>query len=169
MVRGTALEPEARKRYEAISKVRMTPACLQSNKHAWQRASVDGLAANGNTVVEIKCGESVYKKTASSRHVPSYYIGQLQHILAVTELPCIDFFCWLPGLQGIHLRVERDDPYIARLIVTEQAFWQQLIMQKGSNNAQQGALSDLGMAPCGVFIYYIRPRCICVVHGAGRV
>ena len=130
MVRGTALEPEARKRYEAISKVRVTPACLQSTKHTWQRASVDGLAADGSTVVEIKCGDSVYRKTASSRQVPSYYIGQLQHILAVTELPCIDFFCWLPGLQDIHLRVERDDPYIARLIVTEQAFWQQIIKQK---------------------------------------
>ena len=131
MARGTALEPEARKRYEAISKVCVTPACLQSNTHKWQRASVDGLAANGNTVVEIKCGESVYKKTAGSRQVPSYYIGQLQHILAVTELPHIDFFCWLPNLPEIHLRIKRDDHYIARLLVIEQAFWQLLIKKKG--------------------------------------
>ena len=130
MEKGTALEPEARIRYEAISKVRVTPACLQSKKHQWQRASVDGLAADGNTVVEIKCGESVYKKTASSRLVPSYYIGQLQHILAVTDLPHIEFFCWLPNLPEIHLRIKRDDRYIARLIVAEQAFWQQLINQK---------------------------------------
>jgi len=130
MERGTALEPEARFRYEAISKVRVAPACLQSNKHQWQRASVDGLSANGNTVVEIKCGESVYKKTASSRLVPSYYIGQLQHILAVTDLPHIEFFCWLPNLPEIHLRIKRDDRYIARLIVAEQEFWQQLINQK---------------------------------------
>ncbi len=130
--RGTALEPEARQRYEAISKVRVAPACLQSIKHKWQRASVDGLAANGSAVVEIKCGESVYKKTASSRQVPSYYIGQLQHILSVTELPHIDFFCWLPNRQEIHLRIKRDDRYIARLVVAEQAFWQQLIKQKRS-------------------------------------
>lgn len=131
MARGTALEPEARKRYEAISKVRVAPACLQSNEHTWQRASVDGLATDGNVVVEIKCGESVYKRTASSRQVPSYYIGQLQHILAVTDLPHIDFFCWLPNLPEIHLRINRDDHYIARLIVAEQAFWRQLIKQKG--------------------------------------
>jgi len=130
MARGTALEPEARKRYEAINKIRVTPACLQSNKHKWQRASVDGLAAGGNAVVEIKCGESVYKKTVSSKQVPSYYVGQLQHILAVTDLPHIDFFCWLPNLPEIHLRIERDDHYIARLIVAEQAFWQRLIKQK---------------------------------------
>ncbi len=134
MARGTALEPEARSRYEAISRVRVLPACLQSNNHEWQRASVDGLAADGNVVVEIKCGESVYKKTASSRQVPRYYVGQLQHILAVTELSHIDFFCWLPNLPEVHLRINRDDRYIARLIVAEQAFWQQLIKQKGTRN-----------------------------------
>ena len=131
MARGTALEPEARKRYEEISKIRVAPACLQSTKHAWQRASVDGLAVNRSTVVEIKCGESVYRKTASSRQVPGYYVGQLQHILAVTDLPHIDFFCWLPSRPGIHLRINRDDRYIARLIVVEKAFWQQFTKQKG--------------------------------------
>ena len=131
MARGTALEPEARKRYEAISEVCVTPACLQSNRHEWQRASVDGLAEDGNAVVEIKCGEVVYKKTAGSGQVPGYYIGQLQHILAVTELPHIDFFCWLPNRPEIHLRIKRDDHYIARLIVAEQEFWQRLVGQKG--------------------------------------
>jgi putative phage-type endonuclease len=128
--RGNALEPEARKRYEAVSRIRVDPACLQSHTHTWQRASVDGLAANGNTVVEIKCGESTYKQTARSRQVPSYYVGQLQHILAVTELPHIDFFCWVPNRPEIHLCIKRDDHYIARLVVAEHAFWQQLIQQK---------------------------------------
>lgn len=126
MARGTALEPEARKRYESINKIRVAPACLQSNKHNWQRASVDGLSDNGSAVVEIKCGESVYKKTAGSRQVPSYYVGQLQHILAVTDLAHIDFFCWLPGLAEVHLRINRDDAYIGRLIAAEQTFWQQV-------------------------------------------
>ena len=130
MARGTVLEPEARQRYEAMSKVRVAPACLQSNTHKWQRASVDGMAADGSAVVEIKCGESVYKKTARSRRVPGYYIGQLQHILAVTDLPHIDFFCWLPNLPEIHLRIKRDDSYIARLIVIEQAFWHQFKKEK---------------------------------------
>lgn len=130
MARGTVLEPEARKRYEAISKVRVAPACLQSNTHEWQRASVDVLAATANAVVEIKCGESVYRKTAKSRQVPSYYVGQLQHILAVTGLPQIDFFCWLPNLPEIHLCIRRDDRYIARLIVVEQEFWRQFMKQK---------------------------------------
>jgi putative phage-type endonuclease len=130
MERGTALEPEARKRYELISKVRVEPACLQSTKYAWQRASVDGLALNGSTVVEIKCGESVYRKTAATRQVPDYYVGQLQHILAVTGLLHIDFFCYLPRQPEVHLRINRNDAYIARLISAEQSFWQQLVKQR---------------------------------------
>jgi putative phage-type endonuclease len=129
MARGTALEPEARRRYERISGNSVEPACLQSNKHAWQRASLDGLSADRNTVVEIKVGDSVYKNTASTRQVPRYYVGQLQHILAVTALPHIDFFCWLPNRPEIGLRVMRDDSYIARLIAAEQNFWQQLLAQ----------------------------------------
>lgn len=130
MARGTALEPEARKRYELISKVCVEPACLQSTKYEWQRASVDGLALNGSAVVEIKCGESVYKKSAATMQVPDYYVGQLQHILAVTGLLYIDFFCYLPRRPEVHLRIKRNDAYIAMLTSVEQAFWQQLAKQK---------------------------------------
>lgn len=129
MARGTALEPEARRRYEEISGISVEPACLQSTKHEWQRGSLDGLSADRNTVVEIKVGDSVYKNTASTRQVPRYYVGQLQHILAITELPHIDFFCWLPNRPEIRLRVMRDDSYIARLIAAEKEFWQQLLTQ----------------------------------------
>lgn len=130
MERGVVLEPEARRRYEALRRTRVLPACLQSNRHAWLRASVDGLEAGGNAVVEIKCGESIYRKMADRRQVPRYYFGQLQHILAVTDLPAIDFFCWLPDRPGIHLRVDRDERYIARLVEAEQAFWQRLVRQR---------------------------------------
>lgn len=128
--RGTALEPEARKRYEIVRNVRVEPACLQSVRYEWQRASVDGLELNGSAVVEIKCGEGVYKKTAATRQVPLYYVGQLQHILAVTGLPCIDFFCYLPLYPEVHLLVKRDDNYIARLISAEESFWQRLVKQR---------------------------------------
>jgi putative phage-type endonuclease len=129
MARGSALEPEARKRYEALSGISVPPACLQSNQYEWQRASLDGLSPDGSAVVEIKCGDSVYKKTASTRQVPRYYVGQLQHILAVTDLPYIDFFCWLPKLPEIHLHIDRDESYITRLIVAERAFWDQFMNQ----------------------------------------
>lgn len=121
--RGSELEPFARKRYESDKCIEVSPLCLQSDQHSWMRASLDGLSSDMCTVVEIKCGESVYKQTASTGKVPQYYIGQLQHILAVTGLPSIDFFCYLPSRDPICVNVLRDAAYISKLISAEQTFW----------------------------------------------
>ena len=135
MRRGNELEPLARRRYERLSGVSVDPACLQSSRHTWQRASVDGLAADGSVVVEIKCGDSVYEKTSRSLSVPGYYLGQLQHILAVTGLGHIDFFCYLPSRPDVRVRVERDDVYIRRLVSTEREFWEQITMRRAALRA----------------------------------
>jgi len=46
MARGTELEPEARKLYVAKTGRDVRPACLQSTRYDWLRASLDGLALN---------------------------------------------------------------------------------------------------------------------------
>jgi putative phage-type endonuclease len=128
--RGKALEPEARMCYERLTGLAVRPVCLQNIQFDWLRASVDGLAYDGNTVVEIKCGDSVYKRTAAERQVPRYYYGQLQHILAVTGLQRIDFWCYLPGYPEVRLSVDRDARYIDTLIKTENEFWQELLRRR---------------------------------------
>lgn len=123
MAMGTALEPEARKAYCMHRATLVEPACLQSEAHPWLRASVDGISSDWDRVVEIKCGESVYRKTAATGRAPGYYYGQLQHILAVTGLGEIDFWCYLPGLSPVLVTVERDERYITRMIKAEYEFW----------------------------------------------
>jgi hypothetical protein len=54
-----------------------------------------------------------------TRRVPRYYVGQLQHILAVTGLRDIDFWCYLPGLQEVHLRQLREE---------EEMFWEEVLL-----------------------------------------
>jgi putative phage-type endonuclease len=126
MARGTALEPEARRCYESRTGFPVYPACLQNSERQWLRASVDGLAGDGESVVEIKCGERTYHRAFQSRKVPDYYYGQLQHILAVTGLFRIDFFCYHPDRPEVHLQIERSGSYIDRLLEAEWAFWQKL-------------------------------------------
>ena len=123
MARGTELEPEARRRYIAATGKEVRPACLQSRQYGWLRASVDGLSLSGEAVVEIKCGNSVYRTAAETQCVPDYYYGQLQHILAVTGLSSIDFWCYLPGRPEVLLSVARDATYIDDLIRAELEFW----------------------------------------------
>ena len=83
MRRGMELEPIARKLYNDKHNQNVRPVCLQSNTYEWLKASLDGLSIDRNSVVEIKCGESVYKSVNNFRKVPDYYYGQLQHVLAV--------------------------------------------------------------------------------------
>jgi putative phage-type endonuclease len=123
MNRGTLLEPEARRCYIARTGNDVKPACLQSNQHIWLRASVDGISTTGNAIVEIKCGESVYRHTSQYRCAPDYYYGQLQHILAVSGLTSLDFWCYLPCRPELLTTVVRNDKYIESLIAAERNFW----------------------------------------------
>lgn len=123
MALGRRLEPEARKRYIAETGKDVRPVCLQSTRYDWLRASLDGLTVDHDAVVEIKCGRSAYWSTARSGSVPTYYYGQLQHIMAITGLDSLDFWCYWPDNPEILLPVERDDDYIEVLLSKELKFW----------------------------------------------
>jgi putative phage-type endonuclease len=123
MARGTELEPEARRLYIAETGRNVRPACLQSTRYDWLRASLDGLATNHDAVVEIKCGQSAYRTTSQTGSVPDYYYGQMQHILAVTGLDSLDFWCYWPAYPALLIPVPRNVAYIERLLNKELEFW----------------------------------------------
>ena len=123
MQRGTQLEPIALAHYCDKKKLDVEPVCVQSTELPWMKASIDGINFENEIVVEIKCGDSVYRKAAYNRTVPDYYYGQLQHILAVTGFSTIDFWCYLPEKRPILLEVRRNKSYIERLIEKESEFW----------------------------------------------
>jgi putative phage-type endonuclease len=127
MIRGTKLEPAARRAYSKLTGRDVRSVCLQSSRYPWMRASLDGLSACGRHAVEIKCGASAYNTTATSKSPPSYYYAQLQHTLAVTGLDGLDFCCYWPGMPEIVLRVQRDNEYILRLLEAEALFWQRVL------------------------------------------
>lgn len=130
MARGHALEPEARARFCDRSGIAMEPACLASSGTPFMRASVDGICLASRRLLEIKCGEKAYAITERSGEVPSYYVGQLQHILAVTGFEAIDYWCWLPGRKPLHLHIERDEAFIGELRSTEARFWDRVLDQR---------------------------------------
>lgn len=132
MIRGRELEPEARKVFIQKTNVTFMPVCIEHRSLTWLKASLDGLSTDGRFVVEIKCGKSAYEKTERSQKVPDYYYGQLQHILAVTGLVRIEFWCYLPSRQGVYLRIYRDNEYIKNLLDQEYNFWKQV--QEYRNN-----------------------------------
>ena len=131
MTRGTELEPEARRLYIAKTGREVRPVCLQSTRYDWLRASLDGFAINHDAVVEIKCGQSAYRTSSQTGSVPDYYYGQMQHILAVTGLDSLDFWCYWPGCPSILIPIPRNSAYIERLLNRELEFWN--LVQQGNS------------------------------------
>lgn len=123
---GAALERKARAHYCQTMGVTVTPACVQSIARPWQRASLDGLSADGERVVEIKCGGAAYQRAAARKRPPRHHFAQLQHILAVTGLPVIDYWCDWPQRPPLRLEVQRDEAYLERLLSAEEVFWKRL-------------------------------------------
>ncbi len=121
--RTAGLERAARARYCIATGLTVTPTCVQSLVRPWQRASLDGLSTDGERAVEIKCGQATYASAAARGRPPRYHTPQLQHILAVTGLPVIDYWCYLPACAPLRLEVRRDEAYQQRLLAAEEAFW----------------------------------------------
>lgn len=130
--RSAARERQARSQYCLAVAVTVAPACVQSIERPWQRASLDGLSADGERIVEIKCGRSTYHKTAAHRRPPRHHFPQLQHILAVTGAPVIDYWCHCPPHPPLRLEVRRDTAYIERLLAAEEVFWQRFAATSGA-------------------------------------
>ncbi len=125
MERGKRLEPVAREAFVRHTGIEVEPVCVQSTDHAWMRASLDGLSADGQHVLEIKCPGEKDHSLAASGCVPEKYYPQLQHILAVTGLAEIHYWSFRFD-HTVLLKVERNEPFIADLIAKEVAFWTQV-------------------------------------------
>lgn len=126
MRRGTALEPLARDAYCSRINQIVKPACVQSKKYPWMRASIDGINIDTKDIVEIKCGDSTYNNIVKYRQIPRHYIGQLQFILSVTGFDSIDFWCYSQRKNPILAKIRRDDEYIDRLMKVLLDFWRKL-------------------------------------------
>jgi hypothetical protein len=117
---------------------------VQSLDRPWQRASLDGLSADGERVVEIKCGLATYQSATARQRPARHHYAQLQHILSVTGLPVIDYWCYAPARPSLHLEVRRDETFIDRLLIAEEIFWRRFAGAEAGDGRTSEIPSDLG-------------------------
>ena len=122
MQRGLALEEPARKCFEAKTKIVMFPTVLESKKHPFMCASLDGINLEGDSILEIKCPNRQDHQMALNGKVPEKYIPQLQHQMFVAEVEKAYYFSF-DGNDGKIVMVDRDERYIYDLIQKEREFW----------------------------------------------
>lgn len=148
--RGSWLEePIREKAKEALGvMIEECPYMFTSATHPFMSANIDGLVyiqeekeINGISLSGL--GGHEIKTTQrgdgfSEHEVPDSYFAQVQHYMAVLDLPwfilsayCIDrhAFC--------HYVIQRDDAFISRLIEAEKDFWENFI-EKGIMPAPSG-------------------------------
>lgn len=128
MQRGTDMEEEARLRYEERTGNIVFPAVESHPLYHWMIASLDGMTADGHTIVELKVPNQSVHSQALIGVVPQHYYCQLQHQMAVTGLPQADYFTW-DGETGHLVTVKRDEEFIKKMIEKEMAFMECLYQE----------------------------------------
>jgi putative phage-type endonuclease len=123
MQRGLDLEDEARELFRIKTGVEVMPKVVVKN---WTMASLDGVNQSGNFIVEIKCPGEKDHSAALSGKIPDHYYPQLQHQMFVCDVGDMYYFSY-DGLDGVIIKVERDDRYIAKMLNKELEFYECLV------------------------------------------
>lgn len=124
---GNSLEGDARKSLETKFKVKLKPTIVQDSKEPFLAASLDAICRDNENLFEIKAGVKAYEHTKMTKSVPDYYIGQLQHMLMVTEMESLTYAVYRPDKPLLTIAIYRNDSYIKRLREKENEFVQELV------------------------------------------
>lgn len=124
---GNSFEGDARKSLESKYKMKLKPTIVQDSKEPFLAASLDAICSYYENLFEIKAGVKAYEHTKMTKSVPDYYVGQLQHMLMVTEMESLTYAVYRPDKPLLTLEIYRNDSYIKRLRKKEKEFVQELV------------------------------------------
>jgi putative phage-type endonuclease len=123
---GNSLEGDARDSLVKKFKMKIQPTIVQDSSEPFLAASLDGICNKLENIFEIKAGVKAYEYTQINGSVPSYYIGQLQHMLMVTQMDSLTYAVYRPGMRLLTLEISRNESYIKRLRKKEKEFVEEL-------------------------------------------
>jgi predicted phage-related endonuclease len=91
--------------------------------YPWMQATIDrGL--NDDGILEIKTSNPYAASKYANGGVPTQYLIQIQHQMAVTGATFAYLACLVDGSKLIVRKVERNDEFIDALIAVELEFWE---------------------------------------------
>lgn len=124
---GNNFEADARKSLSSKFNLKLKPTIVQDSQEPFLAASLDAICTDYENIFEIKAGVKAYEHTKLNRTVPDYYVGQLQHMLMVTELESLTYAVYRPDKPLLTLEVYRNESYIKRLRKKELEFVKELV------------------------------------------
>lgn len=123
MQRGIDLEPIARDLFILRHGIHVEPKVIIKD---WAMASLDGIDSSRKHVLEIKCPGEKDHITAISSKVPDHYYPQVQHQMYVCDVDQMYYFSF-DGIEGVTVKVKRDDEYIKKMVEEEKKFYECLM------------------------------------------
>jgi putative phage-type endonuclease len=123
---GNSFEGDGRRSLETKFKLQLNPTIVQDCREPFLAASLDAICSDYENIFEIKAGVKAYEHTELNKSVPDYYVGQLQHMLMVTELESLTYAVYRPDKPLLTLEVYRNENYIKRLRKKEKEFVEEL-------------------------------------------
>lgn len=127
MLRGNALEPEARQLFIEVTGIQVAPAVVEYENHSWAGASLDGLSRNSKTLLEIKCPGQRNHLFSLEIGILEYWQVQIQHQFFVTGADICYFMSYNPdfedGKKYIIRKIFPDWVFIEDMVAAERYFY----------------------------------------------
>ncbi|PKR79205.1 hypothetical protein CEY16_05545 [Halalkalibacillus sediminis] len=110
-------------------KVRKRNAILKHPEYGWMLANVDRLIVGKKEGLECKTANEYAKQDWEGEEIPTAYLLQCQHYMAVTGYEVWWIAVLVGGNKFIYKRIERDQELINNLIEIEMEFWEQHVLK----------------------------------------
>ena len=129
---GRLLEPIVRKEFinRTGMKVRQKHMILQSEEYPFMIANLDGtINDNGELAIFEAKAVSAFKQEIWEVGIPSSYILQIQHYMAVTGAKKAYIAAIVGGNHFYYHMLERDEEMIEKIILMEKYFWEENVLK----------------------------------------
>ncbi|WP_378210045.1 YqaJ viral recombinase family nuclease [Anoxybacteroides rupiense] len=129
---GTMLEDVVAQEFSKRTglKVRRKNAILQHPEHPFMLANIDRLIVGEKAGLECKTASEYLKDEWKDDEIPTQYLIQCQHYMAVTGYDAWWIAVLIGGNKFVYKKIERDEDIIQYLIQIESDFWNNHVLKK---------------------------------------
>lgn len=128
MIRGSEMEPIIRQQAEEVLGEKFTPVCGVHDEYDFILASLDGINATGDVIMEIKYASKANHALAVKGKVPEHYVYQVQQQLLVSGAQKALYVSWNSDDLQI-VEVLPDAELHGDIISYLSDFWKKVCMQ----------------------------------------
>ena len=128
MIRGSQMEPIIREQAEQVLGEKFDPVCGIHDEHEFILASLDGINATGDVIMEIKYASKANHSLAAFGKVPDNYLYQVQQQLLVSGAKKALYVSWNSDDLQI-VEVFPDSNLHEEMVAKLMEFWEMVCLQ----------------------------------------